>query len=121
MGPGFRRYRMHTSLPASSAVAYTLRPATAGRGRGPTRQRWEGEGRPVPWCRAVRENGGSLWRGAAKNEVTGTPLTLPLLRNGPLPLPASRARGVWAVLGRDVAGQRCVNPIAAKAGTHSSA
>ena len=34
------------------------------------------------------------------------PLTLPLLRNGPLPLPASRARGVWAVLGRDMAGQR---------------
>src|SRR5205823_13542525 len=44
------------------------------------------------------------------------PLTLPLLRNGSLPLPASRARGVWAVLGRDMAGQRCVNPIAARAG-----
>src|SRR5205814_2404785 len=57
-------------------------------------------------------------RGAAKKEITGTPLTLPLLRNGPLPLPASRARGVWAVLGRDVADQRCVNPIVAKAGTH---
>ena len=55
-------------------------------------------------------------RGAAKNEVTGMPLTLPLLRNGPLPLPASRARGVWAMLGRDVADQRCVNPIAAFAG-----
>src|SRR5438552_4309630 len=51
---------MHTSLRASSAIAYTPRPATAGRGRGPTRQRWEGEGRPVPWCRAARENGGSL-------------------------------------------------------------
>src|SRR5438067_7427176 len=59
--------------------------------------------------------------GTAKNEATGTPLTLPLLRNGPLPLPALRARGVWAVLGRDMADQRCVNPIAVKAGTHSSA
>src|SRR5205823_9940132 len=43
-----------------SVIAYTPRPATAGRGRGPTRQRWEGEGRPVPSCGAARENGGSL-------------------------------------------------------------
>src|SRR6266513_14901 len=78
MGPGFRRYRMPISLPASSAIAYTPRPATAGRGRGPTRQRWEGEGRPVPWCSAQLD--------------------------------------LWAVLGRDMAGQRCVNPMAASAG-----
>src|SRR5438874_4052237 len=51
-------------------------------------------------------------RGGAKKEVIGTPLTLPLLRNGSLPLPASRASGVWAVLGRDMAGQD-VNPIVA--------
>src|SRR5438046_6450524 len=52
--------RTHRSLRASSAIAYTPRPATAGRGRGPTRQRWEGEGRPVASYKAARENGGSL-------------------------------------------------------------
>src|SRR5438876_9032403 len=41
-------------------LAHTPRPATAGRGRGPTRQRWEGEGRPVVSYKAARENGGSL-------------------------------------------------------------
>ena len=55
-----------------------------------------------------------------KKEVAGMPLTLPLLRNGPLPLPASRARGVWAVPRPGMAGQRCVNPITAKAEIHRS-
>ena len=55
LGPGFRRYRIHTSLRASSVIAYT-------------------------------------------------------------PLPASRARGVRAALGRDMADQRCVHTIAAVAG-----
>src|SRR5438094_9729772 len=59
-------------IPAKAAIGFAhlcghvrrspihLSPATAGRGRGPTRQRWAGEGRPVPWCGAARENGGSL-------------------------------------------------------------
>src|SRR5438874_11086250 len=76
-------------------------------------------GAALGWTKGRRVKVPAVWlSGAAKKEVTGTPLTLPLLRNGPLPLPASRARGVWAVLGRDMAGQRCVNPIAARAGTH---
>src|SRR5205823_3949164 len=79
-------------------------------------------GAALSWTKGRRVKVPAVWlRGAAKKEVTGTPLTLPLLRNGPLPLPASRARGVWAVPGRDMAGQRCVNPIAAKAGTHRAA
>src|SRR5437667_1376555 len=113
---------MHTSLPASSAIAYTPRPATAGRGRvqrvsvGRVRGA-RSLGAALSWSKGRRVKVPAVWlSSAAKKEVTGTPLTLPLLRNGPLPLPASRARGVWAVLGRDMAGQRCVNPIAARAG-----
>src|SRR5438874_2261644 len=99
MGPGFRRYRMHTSLRASSAIAYTPRPATAGRGRGPTRQRWEGEGRPVPWCRAARENGGSL--AARRGEERGN-------RDAPHP-PIADALGpsLSPLRGREVYG-RCL-------------
>src|SRR5207249_497556 len=74
-------------------------------------------GAALSWTKRRLVQVPAVWlSGAAKKEVTGTPLTLPLLRNGPLPLPASRARGVWAVLGRDMARQRCVNPIAAFAG-----
>src|SRR5207244_10837102 len=99
------RSRIELPWPASSAITYTPRPATAGGGRGPTRQRWEGEGRArspgaaLSWTEGRRVKVPAVWLcGAAKKEVTGTPLTLPLLRNGPLPLPASRARGVWRCL-----------------------
>ena len=36
--------------------------------------------------------------GQHRKTVTGMPLTLPLLRNGPLPLPALRVRGIWGYL-----------------------
>src|SRR5438034_4937766 len=74
---------------------------------------------PHPALRAIFSHAARGRRGklqfAALN-LAPMPLTLPLLRNGLLPLPASRARGVWAVLGRDMAGQRCVNLTAAFAG-----
>src|SRR5437762_2382929 len=101
MGPGFRRYRMHTSLPASSAIAYTLRPATAGRGRGPTRQRWEREGRPVPWCSAqvdrgaARESAGSLAQRRGEERDN---------RDAPHPPIASQ----WAPPSPRFAGERCM-------------
>src|SRR5205823_11485884 len=109
----------------------TMSPNTVSHVSGPYRQRGEGGAQRVSVgrVRGARSLGAALsWTkgrlvkvpaawlsGAAKKEVTGTPLTLPLLRNGPLPLPASRARGVWAVLGPDTAGQRCVNPIGVSA------
>src|SRR5207249_4374889 len=87
-------YARSTSLRASSAIAYTPRPATAGRGRGPTRQRWEGEGRPVPWRGAARENGGSL--AARRGEERGN-------RDAPHPPIASQ----WAPPSPRFAGERC--------------
>src|SRR5437762_10029660 len=86
---------MHTSLRASSAIAYTPRPATAGRGRGPTRQRWEGEGRPVASYKAARENGGSL--AARRGEERGN-------RDAPHPPIASQ----WAPPSPRFAGERCM-------------
>src|SRR5437868_3886078 len=89
-------------------MAHTPRPATAGRGRGPTRQRWEGEGHPALFAQIPRGikratmQSVAIWSRNIKKEVTGMPLTLPLLRNGPLPLPASRARGVRAALRQKV-------------------
>src|SRR5207249_200570 len=88
-------YARSTSLRASSAIAYTPRPATAGRGRGPTRQRWEGEGRPVPWRGAARENGGSL--AARRGEERGN-------RDAPHPPIASQ----WAPPSPRFAGERCM-------------
>src|SRR5437899_8515496 len=45
-------------------------------------------GAALSWTEGRRVEVPAMWlRGAAKKEVTGTPLTLPLLRNGPLPLP----------------------------------
>src|SRR5437588_7740194 len=76
-------------------IAYTPRPATAGRGRGPTRQRWEGEGRPLPWCRAARENGGSLV--LRRGEERGN-------RDAPHPPIASQ----WAPPSPRFAGERCM-------------
>src|SRR5437667_4922392 len=87
---------MHTSLRASSAIAYTPRPATAGRGRGPTRQRWEGEGRPIPSCRAARENGGSLAARHCEERDN---------RDAPHPPIASQ----WAPPSPRFAGERCMD------------
>lgn len=64
-------------------------PLEEGRGRGPTRQRWEGEGHPcylfLPVAYAMDLN--IMAKGVR------VPLTFPLLRNGPLPLPARAGRG----------------------------
>src|SRR5438270_716943 len=89
--PGEGRYHMHTCLGQLRRSPIHLAP----------RQRGEGGAQRVSVGRvrgtrslsaALRRTKGSLvkvpavrLRGAAKKEVTGTPLTLPLLRNGPLP------------------------------------
>ena len=114
--PGESRYRIHTSLRVIDDRPIHLAP----------RQRGEGGAQRVSVgrVRGTRSLGAerlvkvaAVWLcGTAKKEITGTPLTLPLLRNGPLPLPASRVRGVWAMFGRGRAGKRYVNPIAAFAG-----
>src|SRR5437762_13717969 len=52
-------------------------------------------GAALSWTKLRLVQVPAVWlRGAAKKEVTGTPLTLPLLRNGPLPLPL-RGREVY--------------------------
>src|SRR5207249_8882413 len=48
MGPGFRRYRIHTSLVRHVSAKhrpYTSRPRSGER-EGPIAEQWEGEGRP---------------------------------------------------------------------------
>ena len=48
MGPGFRRYRIHTSLVrhvSAKRRPYTSRPRSGER-EGPIAKQWEGEGRP---------------------------------------------------------------------------
>src|SRR5207248_10096075 len=76
-------YRLYTS------------PSDSGEREGPTRQRWEGEGRPVPWCGAARENGGSL--AARRGEERGN-------RDAPHPPIASQ----WAPPSPRFAGERCM-------------
>src|SRR5437764_10073740 len=52
-------------------------------------------GAALSWTKGRRVNVPAVrLRGAAKKEVTGTPLTLPLLRNGP-PLSPLRGRAVY--------------------------
>jgi len=79
----------------------------SGEREGPGAQRREGEGHPCYLSgRSVRENihqhtdnGVELLQGS-EFIIAERPLTFPLLRNGPLPLPASRGEVFSAHAGR---------------------
>ena len=69
----------------------------SGEREGPIAKQWEGEGLACSfkYCtlqipRTIHGVLMNIFRGAAIEKVTGMPLTLPALRAGPLPLPATR-------------------------------
>src|SRR5437763_2469446 len=96
MGPGLRRYRIHTS--SARHVSAKHRPDTSrprsGEREGPIAKQWEGEGRPCYlFLRRAAESGPSVQLSASPRDRA--PLTLPTLTRWAPPAP--RRRVAWCI------------------------